>query len=515
MQGTNNDLAVKGGAFARNVVINWTALIAEVAVAFVLTPFIVRSLGLAQYGVWSLLNSLIGYIGLVDLGVRGSVGRFLNAYLARKEHQRVNEVISTSLAFLAAASLVALVAAMLIAFTFGLLFPKTPPDLLDEIRLALPLLALGLWISFWGAIYRTILTAFDRFDLMTGVGLGGLILRAGTTVFVLVKGWGLVGLVGSTVGSALVVNLIYARMARWYLPDARFRFRDVSSERLKEMWTFGLVAFTGRTAGTMAAQAAPVIAMTFVGATGVAIYAIATQLIQVGQKVVDQLGNVLSPSVMKLAGVADLPGLQSVFLWCARFGFLVGALVYLGIIVFAPAFMSLWIGPEFVAATPIVRILAIGELLAILASTAGLTLFSLGKLRASLSISVFEAVGILALSVLFAGPLGMGLLGLALGTLIPRAVARGVVYPLSAAREIKLSYVRYVGALGMRVVLVSVIAVPAFMLVERAVGVETWFQFLLAIALASAIYALVATPILLDRTQRERVLRTLLRRNPS
>ena len=72
-------LAASKRTLARNVLLNWAALIAEVAVAFFLTPFMVRSLGLAIYGIWSLLNSVIGYMGLVDLGIRGSVGRFLNA----------------------------------------------------------------------------------------------------------------------------------------------------------------------------------------------------------------------------------------------------------------------------------------------------------------------------------------------------------------------------------------------------------------------------------------------------
>lgn len=61
----------------RNVLANCTVLVAEVLVAFFLTPFIVGRLGLLTYGVWSLLNSLVGYMGLIDLGIRGSVGRFL------------------------------------------------------------------------------------------------------------------------------------------------------------------------------------------------------------------------------------------------------------------------------------------------------------------------------------------------------------------------------------------------------------------------------------------------------
>ena len=56
--------------------------------AFVLTPYIIIKLGAATYGVWSLMISVIGYLGLVDIGIRGSVGRYINHYLALKELAR-------------------------------------------------------------------------------------------------------------------------------------------------------------------------------------------------------------------------------------------------------------------------------------------------------------------------------------------------------------------------------------------------------------------------------------------
>ena len=43
----------------RNLLANWSGLVAEVLVAFFLTPFIISHLGTAAYGVWSLANGVI------------------------------------------------------------------------------------------------------------------------------------------------------------------------------------------------------------------------------------------------------------------------------------------------------------------------------------------------------------------------------------------------------------------------------------------------------------------------
>ena len=68
----------KSRIYARNLGANWIGYGANLAVMFFMSPFVVHSLGNARYGVWTLLTSLTGYLGLVDIGVRGGTGRYIN-----------------------------------------------------------------------------------------------------------------------------------------------------------------------------------------------------------------------------------------------------------------------------------------------------------------------------------------------------------------------------------------------------------------------------------------------------
>ena len=56
-----------------NVLSNWTAFAFAAVTSFFLAPFIVHRLGDSAYGVWALIGSLVGYMGLLDLGVRSAV----------------------------------------------------------------------------------------------------------------------------------------------------------------------------------------------------------------------------------------------------------------------------------------------------------------------------------------------------------------------------------------------------------------------------------------------------------
>src|SRR5580658_915521 len=59
--------------FLHNVLWSWLAVIANLIIGFVLTPYVIRKLGSEGYGIWTLLFSLISYYGLLDLGMRSAV----------------------------------------------------------------------------------------------------------------------------------------------------------------------------------------------------------------------------------------------------------------------------------------------------------------------------------------------------------------------------------------------------------------------------------------------------------
>ncbi|HEX2971798.1 MAG TPA: oligosaccharide flippase family protein, partial [Tepidisphaeraceae bacterium] len=85
---------------ARNVIWNWVALGANLLAGFIVAPFLVHRLGQTGYGLWILVASLIDYFGLLDMGVRGAVGRQIALHHAKQNRQGVNETLSTALAIL-------------------------------------------------------------------------------------------------------------------------------------------------------------------------------------------------------------------------------------------------------------------------------------------------------------------------------------------------------------------------------------------------------------------------------
>src|SRR5437879_12085953 len=86
----------KGHGIGRSVALNWIALVVSIGVAFFLSPFIVHRLGNVAYGIWTLVNSMIAYMGLLDLGMRGAVTRFVSRYHSQGEHLQSSRSVSAA-----------------------------------------------------------------------------------------------------------------------------------------------------------------------------------------------------------------------------------------------------------------------------------------------------------------------------------------------------------------------------------------------------------------------------------
>jgi O-antigen/teichoic acid export membrane protein len=123
---------------AKNVISSWGTMLVIAVLSFFLSPFIVHKLGNNAYGAWILLSSVVGYLGLLDLGVRSAVTKYVATLHAVGRHDKANHIASAALALFSGAG----VAAIALAFgfaEFGLGFFDVSPDLLGAARLVLRL----------------------------------------------------------------------------------------------------------------------------------------------------------------------------------------------------------------------------------------------------------------------------------------------------------------------------------------------------------------------------------------
>src|SRR5580698_11677445 len=107
----------------RAVTTSWVAVTANAAVGFLITPYVLHHLGDEAYGLWILTVNCVGYYGLLDIGIRSSILRYVSRHQALEDTESVNEVVATAFYYYLFAALIIILATFLsvdwVAHFFG------------------------------------------------------------------------------------------------------------------------------------------------------------------------------------------------------------------------------------------------------------------------------------------------------------------------------------------------------------------------------------------------------------
>jgi O-antigen/teichoic acid export membrane protein len=174
-------------AYFINIAWSWISVASILAIGVIFIPVLIRRLGTAQYGVWALTVSLIEYLWMIDLGFRPATVKFCAEFRARDEHENINRLINTSLAYSVSAGAIVLSAAWFFAGRIASLLHVQDPSFPFLIRAVGLAWATGLVIN----IFAAALEGFQRFDLTNRTNIVATLLRNGLSVLLVTQGYGL------------------------------------------------------------------------------------------------------------------------------------------------------------------------------------------------------------------------------------------------------------------------------------------------------------------------------------
>ena len=112
----------------KHIFSNWMGLIVLGGISAVLTPAMMHGLGDLYYGMWVLVGSLIDYSGLLDMGMRATVFRYVAFFKGANQREPLNETFSTGVAISFSAMCIATLAFVGLSFILPRFFKFAGPD---------------------------------------------------------------------------------------------------------------------------------------------------------------------------------------------------------------------------------------------------------------------------------------------------------------------------------------------------------------------------------------------------
>ena len=412
---------------ARNVLLSWAAFAFNVVVSFFLSPFIVHTLGNAEYGVWVLLGSLVGYMGLLDLGVRSAVMRYIARHHARVEDEEAGRVASAGLAIFAATGLVAFTASIVIAVGLVHLF-TIPRDILLLARVVVVIGGLNVAVSLVSGVFGGAVTAMQRFDLDAVIGIVLGVVRLVALVAALSAGGGLLALALIQLGITALQGAAYFVLTGRLYPQLRYSFRGLDRGQLKKIFAFSIYSSLINLSGVLIFSVDSVVIGAYLPVATITFFAIAATLMDYTRSVISAISQTLTPRASALDGLGERKELERILVQAGAVSSLVALPITITFLIRGGAFIGLWMGPGYRAPSePVLIILAVALSLAAGRQVVGSTMIGVNRHRDLVPFYLAEGLVNLGLSIYWVRSLG--LVGVALGTAIPNLVTTLLVSP--------------------------------------------------------------------------------------
>jgi len=476
-----------------NAVANWIGFAAQLLVAFFTSPILVHGLGAPRYGIWSLVESILAYLMLFDLGVAASVVRYVARFEANGDQDRLNRIFSTSVCIFSAAGL-AVAALTVILASFGATLVKVPAELVHEARWMLVLLGLNLSVGLPLNIFPSLLDGLARYPAKTAIRTVGLIGRTTLFLIVICKGGGLIPLAWSISACTIAEHLVLAAACWWYLPKLRFSFTLVDRETFRLIRGYSVQAFVLMVAGRVSYQTNALVIGAFLAPQFITYFAVAARLIEYAKNGLRAVTTVLTPAVSAFEAQGDEAAIRKVFLTSTRFVLWIILPIQVGFYLLGKPFLSLWMGAEYVGwSYPSLAILALPLALILSQSVSGRVLYGVGRLRWFTVVVIGEAVANLLISLALVGP--MGIEGVAWGTTIPNILGN-VLVALHVCGLLNIRLAEYFRISFLRpLVAVSLLAAGWWVGLGIWDPSRSWISFLFAGSAGVIGYGIIALPL--------------------
>jgi O-antigen/teichoic acid export membrane protein len=400
----------------RNVTTNYFAFGVSSLVTLLMTPFLIRRLDAAQFGVWVLLKALLAYFQLLEFGIMPAVIRYVSLHNARQERDQVESILSGAMRLLLGVS-AATVPLVALAAWLGPRVFQLPEGLEPIFGRAVWLIGATAVVAYFRRLMVATLQAYQRYDLRNACSTSSNVLGALAAVYLVLRGHGILALI-----LILLVRTAAEAICELLLIRALFGIRPspFRGERgaMRKIIGYSKFAFLIDVAVNISHRIDVLVIGIFLPTVSITYYEIATRISGALEKVTGPLIGMFFPMASELESAQRPEALRRLLLAGTRVTVLMIAPGIVILAAYGGDIISWWVGAEYVGhSLPVLHIFLGVVTMAVFDSTAARILLGTGKVRFDAKVSLAVAALNLTLSLILVRQYGIP--GVALGTLVP------------------------------------------------------------------------------------------------
>lgn len=467
-------------------VLNYVIILLNTLVGLLYTPYMLRMLGQSEYGLYSLVASVISYLTILDLGFGNAIVRYTAKFRTEGKQTEQYEMFGMFFLLYIAIGLLVLLLGSLLYFNVNVIFDKTMTIAeIEKAQVMLLLLVFNLAFTFPMSIWGSIITAYERFVFPRILNIIRIVLNTVVMICLLYMGYKALALVVvQTIFNVLtlILNFIYCKKEL----SIKMYFRNFRWEFLKEVAIYSFWIFLNAIMDRIYWSTGQFVLGATVGTAAVAVFAVAIQLEHMYMMFSSSISSVFLPKVTGMVTTSnDKKMISDLFIRTGRIQFIVMSLILSGFIVFGKQFILLWAGPGYEDAY-IITLLFFVALFIPLIQNLGITIL---QARNQMKFRSLLYIGIAVLALIFQVVLAKKYEGIGCAFAVAGALlfGQGLIMNIYYQKRQGIDIVAFWKEI-IKMSIIPALITCLFFYIVSSFNMNSWFNWMLGVGIFSVIY---------------------------
>lgn len=467
-------------------VLNYVIILLNTLVGLLYTPYMLRMLGQSEYGLYSLVASVISYLTILDLGFGNAIVRYTAKFRTEGKQTEQYEMFGMFFLLYIAIGLLVLLLGSLLYFNVNVIFDKTMTIAeIEKAQVMLLLLVFNLAFTFPMSIWGSIITAYERFVFPRILNIIRIVLNTVVMICLLYMGYKALALVVvQTIFNVLtlILNFIYCKKEL----SIKMYFRNFRWEFLKEVAIYSFWIFLNAIMDRIYWSTGQFVLGATVGTAAVAVFAVAIQLEHMYMMFSSSISSVFLPKVTGMVTTSnDKKMISDLFIRTGRIQFIVMSLILSGFIVFGKQFILLWAGPGYEDAY-IITLLFFVALFIPLIQNLGITIL---QARNQMKFRSLLYIGIAVLALIFQVVLAKKYEGIGCAFAVAGALlfGQGLIMNIYYQKRQGIDIVAFWKEI-IKMSIIPALITCLFFYIVISFNMNSWFNWMLGVGIFSVIY---------------------------
>lgn len=487
--------------------ISYLTLAFNIVAGIIYTPWMIRHIGMSNYGLYILVTSFISYF-LMDFGLGQAIARYLSKYRAEENQTKINQLLGITSKLYLIINAIIFVVLIVLYFFIENIFVKlnaTEIVLFKEVYLIAGAFSL---ISFPFLTLDGILIAFEKFIVLKSCEIISKVATIILMVCAILLGHQLYALILINA----IVGLLIIIIKSFYIfknTAVRVTFSYSNSTLLKEIFSFSVWTTIIAIAQRLLINIAPVILGIVSGTSQIAIFSIAIIIEGYTWTLAHALNGLFLPKVTQLENQENsVEEVTKLMIKVGRFQLFIMGLVFIGIITLGKPFIQLWMGTQFSDAYLVMLFLVLPGFITLTQEIAQTYLVVVNELKYRAVIFISASVISVIISFILApsyGALGCGI-GIFTATMLCHVIGMNIIYHKILKIDIAHFFKKCFGSFLFPLFLTLLFGYS----ISYFITINSWFLFIFAGFLLSTFYLFVIWFLGLHQEEKEFIKATIL-----